>query len=59
MGEAKRRKEAGLGPKIAKKKSKPHSLNLLVKYPRLPLYIGLVFGVYLVFDWIRLNAVGR
>ena len=59
MGEAKRRKEAGLAPKTTKKESKPSSLNLLVKYPRLPLYIGIIFGVYLIFDWIRLNASGH
>ena len=56
MGEAKRRKEAGLAPKAPKKESKSKSPNLLVKYPRLPLYIGLLFGIYLIFDWIRLNS---
>tara|TARA_Y100001968_G_scaffold16333_1_gene13028 strand:- start:96 stop:275 length:180 start_codon:yes stop_codon:yes gene_type:complete len=58
MGEAKKRKEAGLPPKTKKSKSKSKSLSLLSKYPRLPLYIGLLFGVFLIFDWIRLNAVG-
>ncbi len=58
MGEAKRRKKAGLAPKILKKESKSNSLNLLVKYPRLPLYIGVLFGIYLIFDWIKLNSAG-
>ena len=55
MGEAKRRKEAGLAPKTTKKesKSKSKSLNLLVKYPRLPLYLGILFGSYLIFDVIK------
>tara|TARA_Y100001968_G_C18775512_1_gene444185 strand:- start:175 stop:372 length:198 start_codon:yes stop_codon:yes gene_type:complete len=58
MGEAKRRKEKGLAPKTPKKESKPYSPNLLVKYPRLPLYLGLIFGLYLIYDWIRLNSSG-
>ena len=58
MGEAKRRKEAGLAPKTLKKKSTSKPTNLLVEYPRLPLYIGLFFGIYLIFDWIRLNSAG-
>ncbi|KGG14149.1 hypothetical protein EV05_0038 [Prochlorococcus sp. MIT 0601] len=53
MGEAKRRKEQGLPPRIPKKESKPKSSNLLVKYPRLPLWIGLVFGIFLVWDLMR------
>ncbi len=56
MGEAKRRKEAGLAPKspkIPKKESKSVSLNVLAKYPRLPLYLGLIFGIYLIFDVIK------
>ena len=52
MGEAKRRKDAGLAPKT-KKESKSNSLNLLVKYPRLPLYAGLLFGIYLIFDIVQ------
>ena len=57
MGEAKRRKEKGLAPK--KQKTMPKSSpNLLTKYPRLPLYIGLLFTIYLIFDWIRLNSSG-
>ncbi len=59
MGEAKRRKEAGLAPKTPIKEPKSNSLNLLVKYPRLPLYLGLAFGIFLIFDWVRLNAVGH
>ena len=56
MGEAKRRKEQGLPPKNAKEASQPNFPNLLTKYPRLPLYIGVIFGLYLIFDWIRLNS---
>ena len=59
MGEAKKRREAGLPPKSKKSTSKPNKLNLLVRYPRLPLYIGLLFGIFLITDWIRLNAVGH
>ncbi len=58
MGEARRRKEQGLAPKTTKTEPTKKSLNLLVKYPRLPLYIGLIFGVYLIIDWIRLNSAG-
>ena len=53
MGEAKRRKQKGLAPKSPKKKAQTNSLNLLAKYPRLPLYLGLVFGIYLIFDVIK------
>ncbi len=56
MGEAKRRKEQGLSPKTPKKGKESSSANLLVKYPRLPLYIGLGFAMYLIFDWIKLNS---
>ena len=56
MGEAKRRQQAGLAPKTTQKASNSSSPNLLVRYPRLPLYVGLLFGIYLIFDWIRLNS---
>ncbi len=56
MGEAKRRKEKGLVPKTKKKAPKTNTSNLLVKYPRLPLYVGLLFAIYLIFDWIKLNS---
>ncbi|KGG16122.1 hypothetical protein EV06_0831 [Prochlorococcus sp. MIT 0602] len=53
MGEAKRRKEQGLAPKAAKKRSKPDSISLLVKYPALPyLIIGIIL-IYLVYDLIK------
>ena len=59
MGEAKRRKEQGLAPKGPKKSEpKVKRQNLLAKYPRLPLYVGLLFAIYLIFDWIRLNSTG-
>lgn len=57
MGEAKRRKQKGLPPKEPKKTTKNNSINILAKYPRLPLYLGLIFGIYLIFDWIKLNSV--
>ncbi len=56
MGEAKRRKAQGLKPKEEKKNSQSYTPGLLIKYPRLPLYIGLIFASYLIFDWIRLNS---
>ena len=56
MGEAKRRQEKGLAPRVVKKESKKYKPNLLVKYPRLPLYIGIIFGIYLILDWINLNT---
>ncbi len=57
MGEAKRRREQGLAPKGPKKEElKSRQFNLLTKYPRLPLYIGVLFGIYLIFDWIKLNS---
>jgi len=56
MGEAKRRKEKGLAPKKAKRESSPP--NLLKRFPRFPLYIGIALAIYLVFDWIKLNSAG-
>ena len=53
MGEAKRRKEAGLAPKAKKKEAKSNSYNILAKYPRLGLYIGAVFVIYLIYDVIH------
>ncbi len=52
MGEAKRRKEKGLSPKT-KKESKSTSLNVLAKYPRLGLYLGAAFVIYLIYDVIH------
>ena len=56
MGEAKRRKAQGLPPRTNKNELKNSSESLLVKYPRLPLYLGIAFGGYLIFDLIRLNS---
>ena len=56
MGEAKRRKAQGLPPKVKKDESRSLREGILVKYPRLPLYLGVVFGVYLIFDLIRFNT---
>ncbi|AAP99704.1 hypothetical protein EV11_0859 [Prochlorococcus sp. SS52] len=53
MGEAKRRKEQGLAPKTIKKESKSDSLNLFVKYPRLPYILVSIGVIYLLFDLIR------
>ncbi len=51
MGEAKRRKEQGLAPKNLKK-SKSKSQGILKKFPRLPIYLGGLFILYLIFDVI-------
>ena len=51
VGEAKRRKEKGLSPKI-KKEVKSGFLNSLIKNPRFGLYLGIVFVIYLISDVI-------
>ena len=56
MGEAKRRKEQGLAPKS--RKIKESKSNFMTKYPRLPVYFGVVLVIYLIFDWIKLNSAG-
>ncbi len=53
MGEARRRKEAGLPPKITKQKESSNSLNLLAKYPRLGIYLGALFVLYLIYDVVN------
>ncbi len=61
MGEAKRRKEQGLPPrqiKKDKKAEKSNSLNALFKGPRLGLYIGAAFVVYLIYDVIHYYTQG-
>tara|TARA_B100000700_G_C14984566_1_gene828131 strand:- start:1017 stop:1193 length:177 start_codon:yes stop_codon:yes gene_type:complete len=58
MGEAKRRKEAGLEPKRPKEKSKSKNLNLLAKYPRMGLYLGAAFLIYLIYDLIHYYTRG-
>jgi len=52
MGEAKRRKEQGLAPKT-KQKEKLNFLDIFSKYPRLGLYLGGAFVVYLIYDVIH------
>ena len=58
MGEAKRRKAAGMSPKSSKKELKSNSLNLLANYPRLGLYLGAAFMVYLIYDVIHYYTRG-
>ena len=58
MGEAKRRKAAGLAPKTPKKEPKSKSLNVLAKYPRLGLYLGAAFVIYLIYDVIQYYSKG-
>tara|TARA_B100000700_G_C14767395_1_gene725054 strand:- start:125 stop:298 length:174 start_codon:yes stop_codon:yes gene_type:complete len=54
MGEAKRRKEQGLPPKVQKKSdSKTDSVGLFTKYPRLPLYLIGLFVIVLIVDLIK------
>ncbi len=53
MGEAKRRKEQGLGPKGQKKELKADSTNPLNKYPSLPYILIGLFIAYLIFDVIK------
>ena len=57
MGEAKRRKDQGLAPKT-KKESKSKPLNVLSKYPRLGLYLGVAFVIYLIYDVIHYYTRG-
>ena len=61
MGEAKRRKEKGLPPKGKKREKKEeqsHSFNKLFKGPRLGLYLGGAFVVYLIYDVIHYYTRG-
>ena len=61
MGEAKRRKEQGLPPKekkIDKKAGKSNSLNQFFKGPRLGLYLGAIFVIYLIYDVINYYTRG-
>ena len=54
MGEAKRRKELGIEPRLIKRTSKSKNSNLLNetlnKYPFLPFIIGALLLAILVFD---------
>ncbi|ABX09389.1 hypothetical protein [Prochlorococcus marinus] len=56
MGEAKRRQDQGLAPKNPNKDLRPKAPGLLIKFPRLPLYLGVLLAIYLIFDWIKLNS---
>ena len=61
MGEAKRRKEQGLPPKQKKKEKKEeksNSFNSLFKGPRLGLYLGAAFVIYLIYDVIHYYTRG-
>ena len=61
MGEAKRRKDQGLPPKEKKrekKQEKSNSLNKFFKSPRLGLYLGVAFVVYLIYDVVRYYTRG-
>jgi len=61
MGEAKRRKDQGLPPKQkrkVKKEKKSNSLNAFIKNPRLALYLGAGFVIYLIYDVIHYYTRG-
>ena len=61
MGEAKRRKEQGLPPKekkTAKEAGKSNSLNKFFKGPRLGLYLGAAFVIFLIYDVIKYYSAG-
>ena len=61
MGEAKRRKVQGLPPKQKKnekKEEKSNSFNSLFKGPRLGLYLGAAFVIYLIYDVINYYTRG-
>ncbi len=61
MGEAKRRREQGLPPrekKQLKKEQKNNALNTFLKAPRLGLYLGAAFVIYLIYDVIHYYTKG-
>lgn len=58
MGEAKRRRQAGLAPRTPKKESESNSFNFLARYPRLGLYLGASFVIYLIYDVIHYYTRG-
>ncbi len=58
MGEAKRRRKAGLAPKSPKKEEISSAFNIMAKYPRLGLYIGAAFVIYLIYDVIHYYTRG-
>ena len=56
LGEAKRRKEQGLPPKVIKKEMKDDSPNILQKLRRnqiLPVVLALGFVIFLIVDLVR------
>ena len=56
MGEAKRRKEQGLPPKVIKNEKQDDSPNILQKLRRnqiLPILLALGFMVFLIVDLVR------
>ena len=56
MGEAKRRKEMGLPPKLMKKEKKDDSPNIFQKLSRnqiLPVVLALGFLIFLIVDLVR------
>lgn len=56
MGEAKRRKEKGLPPKIMKKEKKEVNSNIFQKLRRsqiLPIILAVGFVIFLIFDLVR------
>ena len=56
MGEAKRRKEQGLSPKVSKgtgSKAKTDTPNIFAKYQILPYILVCLFVAYLLYDLIK------
>tara|TARA_Y100001968_G_C19338668_1_gene708261 strand:- start:404 stop:586 length:183 start_codon:yes stop_codon:yes gene_type:complete len=56
MGEAKRRKEKGLPPKIIKKEKKddrPNIFQMFGRNPILPFILAIGFVIFLIIDLIR------
>ena len=56
MGEAKRRKEMGLPPRVSKKEKKDEKPNLFQKLRRsqiFPVVLALGFVMFLIFDLIK------
>ena len=56
MGEAKRRKEQGLPPRVVKKEKKDDNLNSLQKLRRnqiLPVLLAIGFVIFLIVDLVR------
>tara|TARA_Y100001968_G_scaffold330427_1_gene382287 strand:+ start:476 stop:658 length:183 start_codon:yes stop_codon:yes gene_type:complete len=56
MGEAKRRKEQGLPPKVIKKEKNENNPNILQKLRRnqiLPVILAIGFVIFLIVDLVR------